>query len=250
MLAALATPLALLFLLTLLGLIRLWWKRGEGRRRLLWVAVPFFLLYLLSTPPASYLALHSLEQPYPPSEEVPANAEAIVVLAGSVRIANSVRPQPELGPDTLYRCLRAAALHRKAPHLPVVVCGGAVDDDDPVYAHVMRDFLLGEGVKASCLIVEDKSRNTYENAVECCRILRQRGLSRIVLVTSASHMRRAAGCFRAQGADVTPSACNHLETEYYLAPSDPIPSARSVVNVDAAFHEGVGLLVYRLRGRL
>jgi uncharacterized SAM-binding protein YcdF (DUF218 family) len=250
MLAALATPLALLFLLTLLGLIRLWWKRGEGRRRVLGAAVPFLLAYLLSTPPASYLALHSLEQPYPPSEEVPANAEAIVVLAGSVRIANSVRPQPELGPDTLYRCLRAAALHRKAPHLPVVVSGGTTGDDEPAYAHVMRDFLLGQSVKAPGLIVEDRSRNTFENAVECGRLLRQRGITRVVLVTSASHMRRAAGCFRAQGFEVTPSACNHLETEYRAIPSDTIPSARSIVNVDTAFHEWVGLLVYRLRGRL
>ena len=53
------------------------------------------------------------------------------------------------GPDTLYRCLHAAALHRKAPHLPVVVCGGADGQGGPAYAYVMRDFLLGQGVKAT-----------------------------------------------------------------------------------------------------
>lgn len=101
MIVALATPVALLHLLVLVGLVRLWWKYKEVRRRVLWVAVPFLLLYLLSTDLAAFLALNPLERPYPPAEEVPLDAEAIVVLAGSIRAANSVRPRPE----TLYRCL-------------------------------------------------------------------------------------------------------------------------------------------------
>jgi uncharacterized SAM-binding protein YcdF (DUF218 family) len=250
MIAALLTPLALLHLLVLIGLARLWWKHKEARRRVLGVAVPFLLLYLLSTPPAAYLSLNPLERPYPPTEEVPADAEAIVVLAGSIREANSVRPRPEPGPETLYRCLHAATLHRTAPQLPVVVSGGADGRGGPAYAHVMRDFLLGQGVKASSLVVEDRSRNTYENAVESCRLLRERGLRRVVLVTDASHMRRAAGCFRAQGAEVIPSACNHIESQFTLVPSDIVPRAQSVSGVDKAFHEWIGLLVYRVRSRL
>lgn len=128
--------------------------------------------------------------------------------------------------------------------------GGADGHGGPAYAHVMRDFLLGQGVKASSLVVEDRSRSTYENAVESCRLLRERCLRRVVLVTDASHMRRAAGCFRAQGAEATPSACNHLQPEFHATPSNVVPKARSVSIVDKSFHEWVGLLVYWARGRL
>jgi len=244
------TPMALLHLAVLLAIVRLWRKQKECRRRLRWVAVPFLLLTLLNSPPAAYLALGSLEWPYPPSDEVPRDAGAIVVLAGSVRPPDRVRTRPELGPSTLYRCLHAVALHRAAPDLPVLVSGGELDEGGLSSAGVMRDFLTSQGVKASVIVTEDRSRNTYENAVESCRLLRDRGIRRVVLVTNAAHMRRAAACFRAQGMEVAPSACNHTANEYHLAWTDAVPDTRSASQVDQAWHEWLGLAVYRARGRL
>ena len=136
------TPMALLHLAVLLAIVRLWRKQKECRRRLRWVAVPFLLLTLLNSPPAAYLALGSLEWPYPPSDEVPRDAGAIVVLAGSVRPPDRVRTRPELGPSTLYRCLHAAALHRAAPDLPVLVSGGELDEGGLSSAGVMRSASL------------------------------------------------------------------------------------------------------------
>jgi uncharacterized SAM-binding protein YcdF (DUF218 family) len=250
MLAALITPLALLYLCILIGLIRVWWKHREVRRKLLWIIIPFGVIYLFSTPPAAYLTMHPLEKPYPQGDEVPADVGAIVVLAGSIRDSNVDKPRSEPGTDTVYRCLHASTLHRKAEHLPIVVSGGADGQGGPAYAHVMRDFLITQGIKASSLIVEDRSRNTHENAVECARILHERGIQRAVLVTDAAHMRRASGCFRKQGADVIPSACNHLQPQYHPKPSHILPSSQSVGIVNRAFHEWVGLLVYQVRGYL
>jgi uncharacterized SAM-binding protein YcdF (DUF218 family) len=244
-------PMALLHLATALGLLRLWWVRKPGRRQLLWVAVPFLLLTVLSTPPAGYLALGTLEWPYPPSAAVPADAGAIVVLAGDVHVADAVRPRPELGSHTLSRCLHALALHRTAEDRPVLVSGGRPYAGAPTSAEVMRDFLVSHGVKASRLVEEGQSQNTYENAVESCRLLRERGIRRIVLVTDAHHMPRAAACFRRQGMDVVPAPCNHSATSFdHLVITDFVPQIRSATQFDLAWHEWIGYAVYWLRGRV
>lgn len=246
------TPMALLHGAIALALVNLWWKHPQSRRRLLWVAVPFLLLTLLSTDPAGYLALGTLEWSYPPSDEVPEDAGALVVLAGSVHGPDQVRARPELGPNTLYRCLHAVTLHRKAKDRLILVSGGPDPDSiaGPSYAHVMRDFLVRHGVEPSNVIVEDRSRNTYENAVESCRILREHGIRRIVLVTDASHMARASGCFQKQGTGVVPSPCHHKATAYYLAWMDIIPTLRNAARVSEAWHEWLGLVAYWVQGRL
>jgi uncharacterized SAM-binding protein YcdF (DUF218 family) len=249
--SAVLTPMVLLHLAILLGLVRLWRKQKEGRRRLVWVAVPFVLLTLLHSPPAAYLALRSLEGRYPPSDRVPPDAGAIVVLSGAVSAPDRTRTRPELGGNTLHRCLQAAVLHRVAPDRPVLVSGGPVDYGGGLTAAaVMREFLIGHGVNAANIITEDRSRNTYENAVGSCRILRDRGIRRIVLVTDAAHMRRAEACFRAQGVDVVPSACGHIATDYALDWRDVLPDVKSAAQVDQAWHEWLGITGYWVRGRL
>ncbi len=245
-------PLFLLFLVTGLALANLWRKRRETRRRLAWVTVPFLLLGLLSTPPVSHVAVGTLEWSYPPEEVVPEDAGAIVVLAGNVRPRDTVRTRAELGADTLSRCLHALALHRRAPDLPLLVSGGLPDggpNDEP-FATAMRDFLVEMGVPPGRIWTEEQSRTTHENAVQCARILRERGVTRIILVTEADHMRRAAGCFRKQNLDVAPSACNHTATEFHLEIRDFFPSAKEAYRVERAAHEWLGIGYYWLRGRL
>jgi uncharacterized SAM-binding protein YcdF (DUF218 family) len=248
--AAILTPMALLHGAIALAIVHLWWKSPECRRRLFWVAVPFFLLTLLSTDPARYLAMGSLEWPYPPSDEIPQDARAIVVLAGWVRSPDPVYTRPELGPDTLYRCLHAATLHRKAKDRLILVSGGPDPNGGPPFAQVMRDFLVDQGVERSNLIVEDRSQNTYENAVASCRILGERSIRRIVLVTTATHMARACACFKRQGIEVVPSPCNYRATHYYLGWTDFIPDVQSATQMSEAWHEWLGLLAYWGQGRL
>ena len=252
LLTLLARPGSLLFLVVALALANLWRKRQESRRRLAWVTVPFVLLAVLSTPAVGFLALGTLEWAYPPHEEVPEDAQAIVVLAGYVRPQDAVRPRAELGADTLYRCLHAVALHRRAKELPILVSGGLPDGvpPGPAFAEAMRDFLVEMGVPASQVWVEDRSRTTAENAEESARLLRDRGVERVVLVTDAEHMRRSAGCFRKQGLDVTPSPCNHAATEFHWQLRDVVPGADGAARTERAAHEWVGIVYYWLRGRL
>ncbi|MGO9113057.1 MAG: YdcF family protein [Thermoguttaceae bacterium] len=249
---ALVQPFPLFYLLTLVALVRLWRNSLGNRRWLLLVIVPFGILGFVSLPLVGHLALGSLEWPYPPQDKVPDDAGAIVVLSGYVRPPSDAVPEVGLGSDTLLRCLHAAQLY-KARRCPILVTGGKVDPSTPgpTLARAMHDFLLGHGVKEEDLLMEERSRTTYENAVLSGDILAQKGINKIVLVTSASHMRRGERCFRALGFQVVPSACDYRTTSFDWSLSDILlPSPHSAAAVELATHEWLGVAWYWLWGRI
>lgn len=249
--ATVLTPMVLVDLILFLAIIFLLRKQKEPKRRLWWFLAVFLLIVLSNSSPVAYVAIGSLEWQYPPSEEIPSDARAIVVLAGAVRSADRVRNRPELGPNTLYRCLHVATIHRTARDRLILLSGGKIDgEDSPTAATVMREFLLTQQVDGSKIILEERSQNTYENATESCKILREHGLHHIVLITDASHMPRAAACFRKQGVEVTPSPCNHIANDYHFAWVDLFPDVGSAIQVDTAWHEWLGMAFYKVRGRL
>jgi uncharacterized SAM-binding protein YcdF (DUF218 family) len=251
-LSALLQPFPLLYLLGAIGLVVLWRHRVETRKRLLWATIPFVALGIACMPVVGYLAIGSLEWRYPPQDVLPEGTEAIVVLSGSVRPPSDTVPEVELGAETLLRCLHAARLHHQGKPCRIVVSGGRVDPGipGPALARAMRDFLVGQGVPNSDLLMEDQSRTTYENAALTGRLLVQHGISKIVLVTSASHMQRAEGCFRAVGFQVTPSPCDYHATRFTWSASKVLPDPHAAVNVQLAAHEWLGILWCWLQGRV
>jgi uncharacterized SAM-binding protein YcdF (DUF218 family) len=245
-------PYTLLFLVTGLALARLWYKRRETRGRLAALTVAFVALLLLSVPAVSHLALGSLEWRYPPLEQRPTDADAIVVLSAGVIPPDGDRTRAELDEDSLRRCRHAARLYHQGPPCPVLVSGGRVDPDMPAppCAHLMRDSLVGLGVRPADVIVEDVSRTTYENAVECGRLLRQHRLTRVVLVTDAVDLYRAVLCFRKQGVEPVPSASWYRAGGFVWEPVTFLPSPGAARGCQRVWHEWVGLLWYRLQDRV
>jgi uncharacterized SAM-binding protein YcdF (DUF218 family) len=252
LITGLLQPTLLCSLLSIAALAWLWRKRRESRRRLLCLTVPFAALMVLCVPAVGYLALGTLEWSYPPLERRPDDTEAIVVLSGYVAPPGGARLQPEMGEDTVQRCLKAAELYHQGRPCPVLVSGGKVHPDTPgpTLAEVMRDFLLRLGVKPSDVIVEDQSRTTYENAVESCRLLRERGLTRTVLVTDAIHLGRALGCFRKQGFEPVPCGCRYRATAFRTTLGQFLPNPASARGCAEACHEWFGTIWYRLCGRI
>jgi uncharacterized SAM-binding protein YcdF (DUF218 family) len=133
-----------------------------------------------------------------------------------------------------------------------VVSGGNPNEDDSelVWATVMRDFLIQLGVKANDILVEDLSRTTHENAVNCGKLLNELKIHKVVLVTDGLHMRRALGCFRKQGIDAVPSGCNYRAMKYEGSIAGFLPDPEAALWVGRACHEWGGLAWYRLRGRI
>lgn len=170
-------------------------------------------------------------------------AQAIVVLGGGRH-----RQAPEYGGDTvsepsLARLRYAAKLHRETA-LPILVTGGAPDGGNISEGEAMRRVLSEEfGVPVRW--VEEASINTRENASFAAELLKQDGISRVLLVTHAWHMRRAERAFATAGLAVLPAPT--LFRRHPLLPLDWLPSAEGLRDTRTALHEWIGILWYRLR---
>jgi uncharacterized SAM-binding protein YcdF (DUF218 family) len=245
-------PFPVLFLLMAVALVVLWLRWRGGRRTLIVLSILFGLLTLLCLPAVAHFVLGSLEWQYTPLTQRPENCEAIVVLAGSIKPAEALRPEPELSMDSYYRCLEAVRLYRNGARCPVLVSGGKVNADDPgpPCAEVMRTFLVQLGVAPEDVIVEGRSQTTYENARFSQELLQERHLERIVLVTDATHLFRAERCFRKQGLDVVPAPCNFRAGSFDWSLRTFLPSPWAAVYGEDAAHEWVGSIWYWLKMRM
>jgi uncharacterized SAM-binding protein YcdF (DUF218 family) len=92
------------------------------------------------------------------------------------------------------------------------------------------------------------SRNTHENAVRSAKTLRDRGWSHVLLVTSALHMPRAAGCFRAEGVAFDTLVVDHLARAPAFRRTSLDPRADALALSTAVLREGFGRVVYRVMG--
>ena len=106
--------------------------------------------------------------------------------------------------------------------------------------------------------LEEQSLNTYENAIYSKEILDDRGITRIVLVTSAWHMPRSVALFEKQGFEVIPAPADYTITDnawerlwkptFIDAIRGIIPTAGNLSSTTGAMKEYIGILIYQLRG--
>jgi uncharacterized SAM-binding protein YcdF (DUF218 family) len=207
-------------------------------------------LWLWSTPLFSDWVRGTLEGQYAPAalEATPA-ADAIVVLGGAVQPVVPPRLFPDLGSASDRVWHGARLFHAgKAPLL--VLSGGALPwrAEDGPESRAMLAFVTDLGVPQEHVLIESQSATTRENASETARMLTEHGVSRVLLVTSALHMRRAEAAFHAVGLDVVPAATDHEAVEQARTALDYLPDAQALAGSSRAFKEILGLFVYRLRG--
>jgi uncharacterized SAM-binding protein YcdF (DUF218 family) len=201
-------------------------------------------LWLWSTPAASLGLRSHLESRYPdiPVASLP-SADAVVVLGGAVRPPEARGGLVDLG-SSADRVWQAARLY-KAGKAPLVVLSGG---SDPAYsvmseAEAMQVFLRDLGVPDKAMLLETESRNTQQNAENTTRLLRARGIHRILLVTSALHMERALRQFEGRGLEVIPAATDREAGAPPPIPWRYLPDADSLVASARAFKELVGQCV-------
>ncbi len=227
--------------------------RNSGpRRRLQILAFLFVVQIVLSTAAAGYLLDGSLEWQNPPLASRPEDAGAIVLLGGGVNDVDTVRLEAELDGVGALRTIHAADVYRQGKPCLLLVTGGKPDPENEgaTPADAMGELLRKLGVSDRDIVLETTSRNTFENAVESGKILHDRGIKRIVLVTDARHMVRGAACFRKQGFDVVPSGCDYRATTWRTSVSVFLPDGSGLVALQDVAHEWAGLVWYRLLGRI
>jgi uncharacterized SAM-binding protein YcdF (DUF218 family) len=196
------------------------------------------MLWLLSLPVVAGALVAALGGGQPLDPAAARKAEAIVILGGGVR------PQaPEYGGDTLGRLtlerVRYGAFLARQTGLPVLVAGGAPDEDVRAEADLMREALQSEyGVAVRW--TEDRSRNTRENAAHAAAILSAEGRRRVLLVTHGFDVRRATGLFEAAGLEVI-AAPTQVPGPDKPEPADFLPSVVALATSHYALYEALAL---------
>ena len=206
-------------------------------------------LFIWSWPPSTALFASTLERWYPFGRVSTGTAEAIVVLAASVNSSDASEPEILPGHGTFLRCRYAAWLYRHGKPLPIFASGG-VEREKIVMADVMKQTLVEAGVPGDMISTEGGSKSTYENALFTARLLRAKGIHRIVLVTEAYHIPRATQSFRKQGFDVIPAGCAARYLQFEGLWSQFFPSAQMIRYNEESLHEWIGLAWYRLTGKI
>ena len=238
-------------LLVALGLLG---RAGAGSRhwglRALWLAL--FVLLIQGWEPLPDALLRQLEDPYShtPSAREVQSYHGVVVLGGALEPSYvwEGRSQVALN-DAAERMIVPLSLLRQNPALQLLFTGGEGDLLGRGLSEAARAQLLYEslGLPRERLLVEDRSRTTYENATFGARVSGVDPSKRWLLVTSAWHMHRAMATFEKVGWNVTPYAVDFSSgSQTPLSAYSLVRGSRKWVLV---LHEWLGLLAYRLAGQ-
>lgn len=238
-------PPASLLLIMLAGFILLRWHRSAGRAL---VAAGMVFLYGLSLNPVADRLIRPLEASYRPLPEGPVKADAIVVLGGGARDLSWVPAGPEPSEGSLERLVGAVALARKH-HLPLVITGGSGETTpgDVREADAMADAAVRLGIPAQDIVIEKRSRNTWENAEAVAKLLQGRT---IVLITSAFHMPRSVGMFKKQGFTVLPAPAGYRSQTRHGSYIGYLPQAAALATSSTAIAEYFSLFWYWMTGKM
>ena len=247
----LVEPYTLLLLFLWTATLWMVWRsapvRGKG---LVFAAV--LLLTIASMPITAFLFYWPLESRYPYQPGRPEGGQVIVVLGGGQRLLDPDRQKVFPAEDTVERCVHAADLYLQGPPCPLLVTGGNLPplEEGPPLAQSMAQFLQMLGVKPEDILQEPFSTNTYENAVFAAQIMHERGWQRTILVTDPLHMERARRAFEKQGIEVLPSPSRPTTETFQWSWEYLAPGVGGLLMLKRAAHEWIGLLWYKLNGRI
>ncbi len=237
----------------LLVLTALLWRRRQRGFAAATGALAAFITVIGSTPVPGRL-LATLERPYAgmKPDALPA-ADAVVLLGGGAEASRYEAAGVHL---TVAgdRLAMAAELMRlgKAPVLLLGGNAGTFDGRPVIEAEIVKGLLGRWGLPAEAMIALGGHADTHDEALAVQALAQARGWHRVLLVTSANHLRRATATFRYTGLEVTPVPCNFLtsvstgDTPWRPA----VPGTDGFSKVGVWLHEQVGWLMYSRRGWL
>ena len=216
------------------------------------IGIALTLLVVCAWTGVPTLLLRPLEQrfsvPTSPDRLAPTG---ILVLGGVVDTGLSTERRSVELIDGAERLIVAAELARQYTSARIVLSGGSngvFANDELAESTIARDLLVELGVPAERITVEDRSRNTHENAINSFTTVEPKPREQWLLVTSAFHMPRAIGTFRAAGWSGVVAwpvdYRNGAATDWFGGRT----AAEGLTMTDMAVREWIGLVAYRFAG--
>jgi uncharacterized SAM-binding protein YcdF (DUF218 family) len=249
------TPLGIAFLAGLAGAVMAWRRSRRGPSPGAPVAPVALLLgawalvMVAASPPIAWLAesrLARLGERWPPLPAAGPPPEGILVFGGGL---DGTGPGAPLSASSRERLLTALAAARRWPEATLVFSGGPGRPGRPGVGQRMAEEAAALGLPPGRLVVEAQARTTRDNARFGAAEARDRGWSRVALVTSAVHLARSRASLAREGFLAVPAAASLGDPGRWDA-ADLLPSAAALERTTGALHEAIGLAYYGVRGWL
>jgi uncharacterized SAM-binding protein YcdF (DUF218 family) len=208
-------------------------------------------LFIVGFSPLASWLMNPLETRFPIYQHEGEPVHGVIILGGSLIPDTTIRlGQPEIN-EAGDRILAALALSRLYPDAPILLTGGTgrLIAESHSEAEATAFALERLGIPRERLIIEDRSRNTKENATFSYAMAEPAPGERWLLVTSAWHMPRSVGVFRQAGFEVVayPVDFRAVASRNMTIPFDA--ASRGMRRMDVAVREWVGLVAYYATGR-
>lgn len=241
-------PLPLLWIALLFIVFFLLIKKKKTAKRLTWIALAW--LFLISTPFLPDALLKPLENKYPTLtkttlERIKKPTNVLVLGAGFVNDLK-LSPNDQLAETALSRLAEGIRIYNILPQ-SILITSGYGNREETTSAEVMAKTALLLGVDSSRLFMQEKPTRTLEEAMEYQSLFAD--TCQLIVVTSAIHMPRSMYLFRKVGLNPMAAPTHHLYKKSEAPdPYYAFPSSKHIKKMEAAIHEYVGLLWYKLGG--
>lgn len=233
-------PPGIFFFVLLLCLLLLNWRPKIARTIGL---ITLFTFYAFCTPKLVEILAKPLENYATLSLPNASQADAIVVLAGGRE-----RQPEQWGGDytaavAMQRVHYGAELAKKLS-LPMLASGGRLYPEEASEAELMAKAWR-EDYELNNVFTEDNSKTTWENAKYSALWLKQRGYSKVVLVTHAWHMQRSVWSYQQFGLEVIPAPVAGYRWQQRRPLSGLLPDGRALMQNTQLVNEYIGVMLYR-----
>ncbi len=241
------------FLLMPLGLILICFVLAWKLKRIRWKRycryAGIFLCFLFTNPFLSNEFIGWWEYKPVPLSQLQNQYDLAIVLTG---IADNQR-EPK---DRVYfnkgadRITHTVQLYKMGKVKKILLAGGSGSFGTPdlLESDNLKRAMVMMGVPDSLIMVENKSKNTHQSAVNTAEMLEGQKYDRVLLITSAFHMRRAYASFTKAGMQVNPFPADFYASKRAYTPNVWIPNPGAMVKWTVLFHEILGLLTYKVMG--
>lgn len=226
-------------------------RRASWKRRRIFGALGLLVLWFFSTGAVANWLFYRLEHQATASYRPEKVYDAVVLLGG----AGEEQVERETGQlafnDNVERLIATHRLLADNKARYAILSGAASSPANTEHseARILARQLVLWGIAPSRIILEERARNTHENALYSREIAVEHGFASVVMVTSAFHVPRAIECFTAVDFPVDSFITDYRSHESSLNRiNDLLPRTSALDESAAYFRERFGLTIYRLQG--
>lgn len=185
------------------------------------------------------------------AEQINGSFDIGILLGGSMRYYNDVIERPVYS-TSVDRLLQTIDLYHRDKIDKIMLSGGSgrLSRPDEKESPVIEQVLLSCGVSHEDIIMESESRNTWENAKYSAEYIRKNHPdAKVLLITSAWHMRRSMACFSTAELEVVPFPVDERAGRGAWTPDRLfVPSVESLLLWNTLIHEWFGCIMYEAAG--